>query len=244
MLRKIIQIADHFVNFIIAAGCILLLVYGAYALWDSAQISEQANSSLYTPYKPVNKPSFDEMKKTNPEIFGWLTVNDTHIDYPLVQSSDNSKYVNTDVTGNFSLSGSLFLDYRNENDFSDLNSIIYGHHMEKNAMFGELENFDEQSFFDAHQWGKLYYNDEWHDLEFFAFLHVDAYDPVIYNTEIAEDGGSNYLSYVKEHARHFRDLSFQAEDRYLVLSTCTSTSTNGRHVLIGRISGSADAITA
>ncbi len=244
MLRRIIQIADRIVNFVIAAGCILLLVYGGYALWDSAQITEQASSSMYTAYKPVNSPSFEDMRKTNPEIFGWLTIDDTHIDYPLVQGTDNSKYVNTDAAGNFSLSGSLFLDYRNENNFSDLNSIIYGHHMEKSAMFGELENFGEVSFFDAHRSGRLYYNGQWHELEIFAFLHVDAYDPVIYNTDLTQDSGADYLAYVQQHAQLFRDLPFQTGDRYLVLSTCTSTSTNGRHVLICRISGTVSAIKA
>ena len=85
--------------------------------------------------------SFEELQKINPEVFGWLNIPDTHIDYPLVQAEGNSKYVNTDVKGNFSLSGSIFLDCRNHKDFSDCNHIIYGHHMQKDAMFGELERF-------------------------------------------------------------------------------------------------------
>ena len=124
--NKIIRIADKMVNWLIALCFIPLLLYGIYGLWDSNQINQQADASLYETYKPTAKDSisFAELQKKNPEVIGWLTVDHTHIDYPLVQGEDNSKYVNTDPLGAFSLSGSIFLDYNNRNDFSDMNSII------------------------------------------------------------------------------------------------------------------------
>lgn len=233
VLRKCIQIVDRIVNLIVAIICTLLLLYGVYGLWDSAQINKQADASKYETYKPTDELSFAELQKLNPEVFGWLTVEGTHIDYPLVQGKDNSKYVNTDVKGEFSLSGSLFLDYRNKKDFSDRNNIIYGHHMEKNLMFGELELFQEERYFNHHRYGKLYYSGMWHEIEFFAFLHIDAYNSIIYDTEMNADEQQDYLNYVKEHAQQYREQSFDENDRYIVLSTCTSSSTNGRHVLIG-----------
>lgn len=244
MLRKIIQITDHIVNIIIAIFCILLLLYGGYMLWDSAQINKQADASLYKTYKPIDELSFAELQKINPEVFGWLTVDGTHIDYPLVQGPNNSKYVNTDVKGNFSLCGCLFLDCRNKKDFSDMNNIIYGHHMDKEAMFGELEYFQDQKYFENHKYGHLYYEEQWHDIEFFAFLHVDAYDNMIYASNInSENERLNYLNYIKTHSQLFRELSFQSEDRYVTFSTCTPSSTNGRHILVGRISKQSEAIT-
>ncbi len=236
MLRKVIQIADRFVNTIIVGFCILLILYGGYGLWDSAQIGKQAESQVYQTYKPDDKLSFEKLRKINSEVFGWLTVENTHIDYPLVQGKDNSKYVNTDVKGKFSLSGSLFLDYQNHKGFSDMNNIIYGHHMDKDAMFGELEYFQNQKYFEEHKYGTLYYEGKWHSIEIFSFLHVDAYDEVIYNVSMKDESERLvYLDYIKTYAQHFRELNFQPEDRYVVLSTCTSTSTNGRHVLVGRI---------
>lgn len=235
MLSKLIQTADHMVNLMTALFCAALLVYGIYGLWDSAQINRQAEASNYETYKPTDELSFAELKKLNPEVLGWLTVEGTHIDYPLVQGKDNSKYVNTDVKGEFSLSGSLFLDHQNQKDFSDKNNIIYGHHMEKNLMFGELEEFQKKSYFDSHRYGRLYYDGFWHEVEFFAFLHTDAHDPVIYNTALSQEEQSGYLNYIKSCAQQYREHSLEAEERYLVLSTCTSSSTNGRHVLIGCI---------
>lgn len=236
--RRIISIADHLVNLMIALFFVPVLLYGGYALWDSEQVYQQADQSVYNTYKPAADAaqSFDQLQQINPEVFGWLVVEDTGIDYPLLHTDTNSKYVNTDVNGKFSLAGSIFLDCRNDGGFTDINNVIYGHNMQKDAMFGELEQFGDKAFFDAHPYGKLFYNDQWHTIEFFAFVHADAYDTVLFNTELsgAEDSRT-YLAYVKELAQNFRHLSFGEEEHFIALSTCTSTSTNGRHILIGRI---------
>lgn len=235
VLRKWIQIVDHMVNLVAALFFGLLLAYGIYGMWDSAQINKQADASLYETYKPTAKDSlsFAELQKINSDVFGWLTVDKTHINYPLVQTEDNAKYVNTDVKGQFSLAGSIFLDCNNKKDFSDINNIIYGHHMAKDAMFGELEYFEEPKYFEEHSYGKLYYDGEWHKVEFFAFVHADAYDNVLYNT--SPNNRLEYLDYVKEHVKYLKKTSFDDNERYVTLSTCTSESTNGRHLLIGRI---------
>ncbi|TBX12246.1 class B sortase [Clostridium perfringens] len=236
--EKVIRIADNIVNILIILCFLPILLYGVYAVWDSKQIYHHADASLYEIYRPASedKLSFEALQKINPEVFGWLIVKGTHVNYPLVQSSNNSKYINTDAKGEFSLSGSLFLDSRNKKNFSDMNNIIYGHNMEKRAMFGELKDFGDKEFFEKHKYGELYYEDKWHKIEFFAFLNADAYDPILYNTVMH---GSNdckrYLDYVRGKAKQFRILPFQEEEHFVALSTCTSTSTNGRHILIGRI---------
>ena len=235
--EKIIRIADKAVNLLIVLCFLPILCYGIYALWDSQHISQQADVSLYETYRPSedNDVSFAELQKQNPEVFGWLPVEGTHMNYPLVQAENNSKYVNTDVLGEFSLAGSLFLDCRNQKDFSDLNNIIYGHHMEKNAMFGEVEAYEEPSYFKEHSKGSLYYENRWHDVEFFAFIHGNAYDEVLYNVFLKDKDISSYLEYIREHAINYAELPFGSEEQFVTLSTCTSDSTNGRHLLIGRI---------
>ena len=236
--RRIIQTVDKIVNLLLILCFLPILCYGIYVLWDSQQINQQADASLYKTYRPTTEEnlSFVELQKRNPEVFGWLTVKDTHIDYPLVQTENNSKYVNTDVLGEFSLSGSIFLDCRNQKNFSDYNHILYGHHMEKEAMFGELEYYEQPSYFEKHLHGSLYYENTWHKVEFFAFLHADAYDTMLYNTSLQREEMKTYLDYIKKHAINYKELPFGMEERFVTLSTCTSASTNGRHLLIGRIS--------
>lgn len=235
MKKRIIRIVDSIVNLIVIVCFLPMLLYSIYVIWDASQIYQGAASTVYEMYKPGDKEelSFDELKKINPEVFGWLTVEDTQIDYPLVQSSNNSKYVNTDIEGKFSLSGSIFLDCRNKNNFADMNNIIYGHHMQKDAMFGELEKFAQRDFFNNHKYGKIFYEDKWHKIVFFAFVEADAYDDIIYNPLLKNC--DEYLDYIRECATHFQDLSFLKEEHFISLSTCTTASTNGRHILIGRI---------
>ena len=168
-------------------------------------------------------------------MIGWLTVYGTKIDYPFAQANNNTKYVNTDITGEFALSGSLFLDCRNAADFTDLNHVIYGHHMEKKTMLGELECFAERPFFEEHRYGRLYYNVQDHGLEFIAFLETDAYDDMIYNVTLTEDEQEKYLSCLREKAMYYRETELSAKEHFLTLSTCDSSRTNGRYVLVGRI---------
>lgn len=236
-MKLAVRILDGIVNLLILICFLPVLLYGLYGIWDSAHVTQQADTSLYQQYRPDKGEmiSFEELQKINPEVFGWLNIPDTHIDYPLVQAEGNSKYVNTDVKGNFSLSGSIFLDCRNHKDFSDCNHIIYGHHMQKDAMFGELERFQQQNFFEKHRRGEIYFDGVWHELEFFAFVEADAYDPVLYHTGLEEKDCGMYLDYVRERADVFFELDFKKKERFAALSTCTSESSNGRHILVGRI---------
>lgn len=236
--RKIIRRIDSVIDTIMLSFFLLFLIFSIYALWDTNQIYQAGDSAQYETYKPVGDDSlsFEELKKLNPDVFGWITVYGTHIDYPMVQTVDNDKYVNTNVMGEYSLVGSIFLDYRNKKDFSDYNSILYGHHMDADAMFGEIGNFSKEDYFKKHKYGNLYFDGKDHGLEFFAFLEQDAYSfdffkPAIEGTEAQQE----YLQLLLENAEHKRDIDLKPDDHIVLLYTCTSFSTNGRHVLVGRI---------
>lgn len=237
-LQKAIRIVDGLINFFIILCFIPVLIYGIYVIWDSQQVYKQADPSIYHSYRPISDEdiSFEALQKRNPEVIGWLSVDGTNIDYPLLHCETNSKYVNTNVDGKFSLSGSIFLDCRNTGAFTEINNVIYGHHMQSDAMFGELSNFEDPAYFDQHLTGLLFYNDEWHKIEFFAFLHTDAYDSVAFNVSlIGSEQSKTYFEYIKEKAVNYRTLPFASDDHYISLSTCTTDSTNGRHILVGRI---------
>ena len=237
MKRNVIRVLDELVNLIVLVIVLILGGYGVYTLWDDRQIYQSADMENYETWRPEEDDdlSFRELQAINPEVIGWLTVYETKIDYPFAQADNNTKYVNTDITGEFALSGSVFLDYRNAADFTDLNHVIYGHHMEKKTMLGELECFAERPFFEEHRYGRLYYNGQDHGLEFIAFLEADAYDDMIYNVTLTEDEQEKYLSCLREKAIYYRETELSAKEHFLTLSTCDSGRTNGRYVLVGRI---------
>jgi len=218
---------------------LLLVVTGCYAMWDSKQVFNRANGARYEVYKPDEEnggKSFEELQAINPDVFGWLTVYGTKIDYPVVQGVDNMTYVNTNAEGEYSLSGAIFLNYRCSKDFSDFSSIVYGHHMERSAMFGDIGNFADKDYFEARPYGMLYFEGLEHGLEFFAFVHADAYDSAVFRTNIMErEEQQAYLDLLLSMASHTRDIGVTIDDRIVLLSTCSASSTNGRDILVGRI---------
>lgn len=238
--KKAVKIANSLVNITTLIIILLLVAFSCYALWDSGQVYQGASSVQYEAYKPGvkgdEKLSLTELQTLNPEVFSWLTVYGTHIDYPITQSDNNMKYVNTNAFGEYSLSGNIFLDSNNASDYSDYNSIFYGHHMEKQAMFGEIGLFADKEYFDERPYGNLYYQGEDHGLEFFAFLHADAYDKSVFTPGVkGESQQREYLENLLAKAKFTRDIGVTIDDRIVLLSTCSSSSTNGRDILIGRI---------
>jgi sortase B len=236
--EKAIRLANSLVDTAALFALMLLLVAGCYALWDSEQVYREASSANYATYKPAEDPlSFEELKALNPDVFAWITVYGVHIDYPVTQGADNMTYVNKNAKGEYSLSGAIFLDSANKRDFSDFPSILYGHHMEKNAMFGEIGRFADRDFFEERAYGALYFDGKEHGLEFFAFLHADAYDGEIFRTGLeSREAKEAYLGLLLRRAEHTRDIGITAEDRIVLLSTCSSSAvTNERDILVGRI---------
>ena len=240
----LIRIAHGLITIFVLIVILLLLAFGCYAMWDSAQIHASASSGRYEKFKPTaenNGASFEELQAINPDVFAWLTVYGTNIDYPMVQGQDNIRYVNINAEGNHSLSGAIFLDYRNNSDFSDFNNIVYGHHMESRTMFGEIAMFSDKNYFDARQYGTLFFDGKEHGLEFFAFIYTDANDSRIFQVNITEQEAQQaYLDLIMDIAVNTReDVSVRVDDRIILLSTCSPGSTSGRDILIGKITENA-----
>ena len=236
--RKTVNATNSVVNNIVLTAIVLLIAFAGYALWDSKQLHYSADKSNYAVYKPKaadEGKSFKELQAINEEVFAWLTVYGTNIDYPVTQGQDNMKYVNTSAEGRYSLSGAIFLDSGNNKDFGDFNSILYGHHMARKVMFGQLDEFADKQMFDTHRYGNLYFNGRDHGIEFFAFLHTDAYDSSVFTANVGEEEHQAYLDGLIEKAIHFRDIGVTIDDRIILLTTCSASSTNGRDILVGRI---------
>ena len=231
--RKIVSMIDSTVNIAVLLFFILCVLFSGYSIWDNNHIYTKASPSVYETYKPEKEDtkSFEELIKINPDVYGWITLYGTEIDYPLVQGEDNDKYVNTDYEGNFSLSGALFLDCNNSRDMRDTVNIIYGHHMEKDKMFGGLDHYEKQDYFKEHQYGNLYVDGTNYGLEFFMLIKADAYDSKVYNTN--ERDINQYIEYISSYS--LQKLDIPECERLICLSTCSSDSTNGRVILVGSI---------
>lgn len=241
--KKIIAAVDGLVDRAVLLFLFLMLSTGLYCLYDSSQVYSSADAAQYSAYKPEAEDTvnFEELLAINPDVVGWITVNDTPIDYPVVQAADNRKYLDTTVEGEYRLSGSIFMDYRNAPSFTDYNTIIFGHHMEQEKMFGCLSEFKDTAYFEGHPYGNLHLKTEdgqWVDrgIEFFAVILTDAYNFDLYTPAVGEDERGPYLARINEIAMHLRQMDVTEDDHLVLLSTCTAEITNGRYVLVGRLS--------
>ena len=228
-MQKVIRIIDRTTDFILLLFFLLLLLIGSYTMYDTVLIYDLASGDDLSSFKPlvtdVENGGWD-MSALSDDVVAWLTVDDTIIDYPVMQGRDNNEYLNKDPFGNYSLAGSIFLDARNAPDFSDPYSLIYGHHMEYGKMFGALDAFLEQAYFDAHRSATLTVSNIIYEIEFFACIEADAsVDEIFAPTET-----EGTLSYVREHAHIFREPT---GEKLIALSTCKFPQTTERIVVFG-----------
>lgn len=236
---KAARAADRVLTVLTYIALTLVIVYASYAMWDNYQIlnGARADKSLLK-FKPELSASgaglsLSEILGVNRDVRAWLTLDDTGIDYPIVQGQDNSEYLNKDVFGNFSLSGSLFLDSRSSGDFTDTYSLIYGHHMDANAMFGGLDHFLGDSFFTAHPRGTLILEHTAYEIDLFAAIRADAYDNIIFDPTATDKDTEPLMEFIRTQAVQYREPDLPADARILGLSTCSDASSNARVIVFG-----------
>ena len=205
---------------------------------------EPAETSVPTPSPtPYISPiDFDALRELNPDIYGWLTIEDTNIDYPIVQSvSSNTYYLthNSDLV--YSANGAIFSEPSyNSGDFSDPVTILYGHHMSSGAMFGKLQQyFTNNTYFSEHPVIYVYTQDAL--LEYGVFAAVPYSSTHIlraYNFEDEADFTSfiNSVMSTRDLNAHFRE-EYEPEtgDRVLVLSTCLAGNNSRRFLVLATL---------
>ncbi|MFS1663177.1 class B sortase [Streptococcus sp. zg-JUN1979] len=244
--RRLVALLDSLFSQLMLCLAALVFAFGCYALWDSREVGRRASSSYYQTYKPTSIQqednldsfsAFERLRQLNKDVLGWLNLYGTQIDYPLLQASDNDTYLNKDAKGEFSVTGALFLDYRSSPYFDDFNTIIHGHHVEDGVMFGDLDKFREQAFFEAHRYGSIYYNGAEKGLDIIAAIDVDAYDTTVYQPGIyGADNRLTYYHHLLSKSLHKRDVTLSANDQLILMSTCFLEKANGRTLLLAKVS--------
>ena len=240
---KAARAGDRVLSVLAVVLMVTMLFFGGYSLWDTYVMMTGAffkrDWLLYRP--SVDNPeetrlSLEELLQINKDTRGWITIDGTHIDYPMVQGRDDMEYVNKEVTGDFSLSGAIFLSAYNKPDYSDPYMMTYGHHMDNGGMYGDVMEFIKKDYFDKHTTGNLFMPDgRARMMEVFACIECDAYDYNIYDVNGREGQMKRLVDYLKENSTNFRDIGVKEGDQVMALSTCVSLETNGRVVVMARV---------
>lgn len=229
-MRKLVLIIDQTIDRCLMLLFIIIFLIGLYFCYDMWYVFNHANDQSLLNYKPT--PDSSEMlRKLSKDAIGWITVKDTGIDYPIMQGEDNLEYINKDPYGRFSISGSIFLDSRNDPDFKDQYSLIYGHHMEYGVMFGALDRYVNRDYFDKHRNGEIITDDHVkRKFKIFAAMRTDAKVKLIFNDLDRHDHNQALLNYIKSHANIYEK---PMSSHLVSLATCGDPATTDRWVVFG-----------
>ena len=200
-----------------------------YAVTAPAQPPEQAADSVETAPIAVD---FDALLDTCGDVVGWLYCEDTPVNYPVVQGKDNNYYLYRLLDGTQHPNGTLFLDCNAAPDFSGWNSVIYGHNMKNDTMFGSLEEYRKQEYYNAHPVLYLLTPEQDYKVVLIAGYVTPSTSDAYTIPEMVEE--RDKLAEKAISASTFQtDVEVAEEDRLLSLSTCVYDYENARYVLVG-----------
>lgn len=177
---------------------------------------------------------FEGLRAVNPDVIAWIDIPGAKISYPVLQGEDNSYYLTHLASGEYGISGSIFVDYNNHPDFSDQNTIIYGHNMKDDSMFGRLDVYQEENMYRSEPY-------------FYLYMPGQIY---VYRVISAYEGYSNGIAYMFGFANEVNFLSFEQEileqsnydtgtvlsgdEKIVTLSTCTGHGSERRFIVHGK----------
>jgi sortase B len=202
----------------------------------SNEVGEVEQPLIYIPKRLKVRERFKELLKINEDIVGWIKIDGTKVDYPILQAEDNEYYLKLNHKNQRTDAGSIFMDFRNTIEGEDHHTILYGHNMKDGSMFGELKKLKNQQFFNNNS--TFLYQTLYKDYEVEIFS-VYVTDTSFYYIETDFGSDEEYIDFIlglQERSMHKKDIALTAEDRIITLSTCEKSAFfKGRLVVHGRL---------
>ena len=182
---------------------------------------------------------FTKLQQENPDCIAWIRFDHLDISYPVMKGTDNDYYLHHTFDGQELKAGSIFMDCQNTADFSDMNTIIYGHNMRDGSMFALLNRYDEQSYFDTHRQMYLVTPKGGYVMEIFTAFAAKPEESGSktspWQLSWKDDGAyTTWLTAMKERSAVESDVTVTCSDKVLTLSTCTPGGT-GRFLVMGKL---------
>ncbi len=167
---------------------------------------------------------FDYLLSVNSDVIGWIRFDEpATINYPLLQGSTNDTYLRTDIDGDYSTMGCIFMEETNSGTYLDDNTIIYGHNMRDNSMFGTLSSYQDQEFYDQYPYFYIYTVDGIAmKFEIVAVSIIDAKEEYYTTSYSSDEAYQEYLDMVARLSQVETNLSATIDSTVVTLSTCSS----------------------
>lgn len=240
--------------------CVAAVAFSLWKLWGFYQFYHQGKKEYdqlteYVKEEPENEKStetaegekkdkcpitvdFEGLRKTNPDVVGWIYIKDTGINYPIVQTKDNEYYLHRTFKKENSYIGAIFLDAMCKPDFGSFNNIIYGHNLKNGEMFGHLKGlydtkYNSKADFKKHPRIWVITPKDNREYQIFAAreINVDK-DMDVYTVEF--EGYDEYRTYLNDQIKkslYNTGVNPSEKKSMITLSTCTSSTETGRFIV-------------
>lgn len=217
---------------LITIACLGVFIYASYGLFDIfldyyqnrkmlSNIQDTFYDAASAEGNSTIRPGFDELLEQNADVVGWITVDGTQIDYPILQAEDNIHYLTQNYYQRESRAGSIFLDYRNDiRSSEERNIIVYGHRMKDGSMFQHLTKFLDEDFFEAHrtfEFDTLY---DSYEAEIFAVYNTLTDFNYIQTHFDNDEEYALFLSDIQNASLYQSAVDVSVDDTIITLSTC------------------------
>lgn len=178
---------------------------------------------------------FNKLEEINPDVIAWIEIPGLEISYPVVQGRDNDYYLHHLITGENHKSGSIFMDFHNQEDLSDRNSIIYGHNMKDGSMFGTLDQYQSQALYRNYPCFYMYVPGYIYEYQIFSCYAAPTDHPAYtYDFPTSEDY-EVFLETLQRSAEYNTGTTVTREDQVVTLSTCVNTRKDYRYLVHGKL---------
>ncbi len=168
------------------------------------------------------KIDFEELSKINSDIVAWIVIDGTNINYPIVQSNNNTYYLKHSFYKKYSNYGTIYMDATANKDYTSNNTFIYGHYTVNKSMFGELGNYMKQSFYDEHPYVTIFTPKKTIKAEIFS-VHVDDASSNSYQMNFTtNEAFKNYIDLMKSKSVINSDVEIDSTiDKIITLYSCS-----------------------
>ena len=181
----------------------------------------------------VNSANEEELKSINSDYKMWIQIENTNINYPVVQGSDNDYYLKHNFRKESNISGTVFVESANDID-NDKNIILYGHNMRNGTMFNNITNYKEESFFNEDNKISIIMNNTLCEYEVFSVYVKNVSEVNLAIGFANEDEFINYAYNEADESLYKKDVDFSAEDNLITLVTCSYEFTDARTIVVAR----------
>ena len=204
---------------------------------DEVEETPYSNLGIEIPEKNLD---WNKLHKENEDIYAWITVTDTTVDYPVLQHpTDNTYYLNNNIDGTPGYPGCIYTEDYNAKDFSDKNTVLYGHNLKDKTMFSSLHNYEDDDTFSKDQYIYIWTENDVFVYKVFAAYEFNSNHLLLnydYNNEYVYEQYIKDIFNVKDNgygiANIKDDIDVTKEDRIITLSTCTADHNSDQRFLV------------